>query len=139
VVEYVFLADFNILQDTCIEVQLKLWTRPAYQLAMDCYFKILCACEEIKHLNVEICQVITWICNESRFLHKMEGGYSVQWKGKVRGREGNRRVYGGSGMVVLTVAWVLLLKRFHKLAGMPGFMGLQWSVVSCRSDCGSYA
>ncbi|KAJ7361706.1 hypothetical protein DFH08DRAFT_684885, partial [Mycena albidolilacea] len=48
------LADFNILQDTCTKVQVKSWTRPAYRLAMDRYFKILRTREEIKHLNVEI-------------------------------------------------------------------------------------
>jgi hypothetical protein len=41
VVEYAFLADFDILWDMHAEVQAKLWTRPAYWLAMDCYFKIL--------------------------------------------------------------------------------------------------
>jgi hypothetical protein len=54
VVEYVFLADFDILRDTRAEVQSKPWTRPAYRLAMDHYFKILRAREEIKCLNVEI-------------------------------------------------------------------------------------
>ncbi|KAJ7349932.1 hypothetical protein DFH08DRAFT_696262 [Mycena albidolilacea] len=55
VVEYVFLADFDILRNTHVDMQLKLWTRPVYRLAIDCYFKILCACEEIKCLNIEIC------------------------------------------------------------------------------------
>ncbi|KAJ7742756.1 hypothetical protein B0H14DRAFT_2407117 [Mycena olivaceomarginata] len=41
VVEYVFLVDFDILRDMCAEVQSKPWTRPAYRLAMDRYFKIL--------------------------------------------------------------------------------------------------
>jgi hypothetical protein len=54
VVEYAFLADFDILRDTRAEVQAKTWTRPAYRLAMDRYFKILRAREEIKRLNVEI-------------------------------------------------------------------------------------
>ncbi|KAF7336030.1 hypothetical protein MSAN_02316700 [Mycena sanguinolenta] len=54
VVEYAFLADFDILQDTCTKVQAKPWMQPAYCLAMDCYFKILHAQEEIKCLNIEI-------------------------------------------------------------------------------------
>ncbi|KAJ7718976.1 hypothetical protein B0H14DRAFT_3098641 [Mycena olivaceomarginata] len=54
VVEYAFLADFDILRDTRTEVQSRPWTRPAYRLAMDRYFKILRAREEIKRLNVEI-------------------------------------------------------------------------------------
>ncbi|KAJ7888131.1 hypothetical protein B0H14DRAFT_3430321 [Mycena olivaceomarginata] len=72
VVEYVFLADFDILRDTRADVQSKPWTRPAYQLAMDRYFKILRAREEIKRLNIEIRQVVTWIRDENRFLRRME-------------------------------------------------------------------
>jgi predicted regulator of amino acid metabolism with ACT domain len=30
VVEYAFLVDFDILRDTCAEVQLKPWMHPAY-------------------------------------------------------------------------------------------------------------
>ncbi|KAF8209535.1 hypothetical protein K438DRAFT_1960542 [Mycena galopus ATCC 62051] len=72
VVEYVFLANFDILRDTCAEVQSKLWMRPAYGLAMDRYFKILRAREEIKHLDIEIWRVITWIRDENMFLHRMD-------------------------------------------------------------------
>lgn len=72
VVEYAFLADFDILRDTRAEVQARPWTRPAYRLAMDKYFKILRAREEIQRLNVEIPRVVTWIYDEDRFLRKME-------------------------------------------------------------------
>jgi hypothetical protein len=74
VVEYAFLADFDILRDTRAEVQSRPWTRPAYRLAMDRYFKILRAKEEIKCLNVEIPCVVTWIRDKDRFLHRMEQG-----------------------------------------------------------------
>ncbi|KAJ7883029.1 hypothetical protein B0H14DRAFT_2166997, partial [Mycena olivaceomarginata] len=40
VFEYIFLADFDILHDTRAEVQSRPWTRPAYRLAVDTYFKI---------------------------------------------------------------------------------------------------
>ncbi|KAJ7151899.1 hypothetical protein C8R43DRAFT_1087929 [Mycena crocata] len=72
VVEYAFLADFDILRDTRAEVQARPWTRPAYRLAMDRYFKILRAREEIKRLNVEIPRVITWIRDEDHFLRRRE-------------------------------------------------------------------
>ncbi|KAF8171737.1 hypothetical protein K438DRAFT_1612745 [Mycena galopus ATCC 62051] len=72
VVEYAFLADFNILRDTRAEVQSKPWARPAHRLAMDHYFKTLRAREEIKCLDIEIRQVITWIRNENCFLRRME-------------------------------------------------------------------
>ncbi|KAJ7730105.1 hypothetical protein DFH07DRAFT_756414 [Mycena maculata] len=72
VVEYAFLADFDILLDTRAEVQSRPWTRPAYRMAMDCYFKIVRAREEIKCLNVEIPRVVTWIHDEYRVLRKKE-------------------------------------------------------------------
>ncbi|KAJ7191133.1 hypothetical protein GGX14DRAFT_537905 [Mycena pura] len=58
VVEYAFLADFDILRDTRAEVQSCSWARPAYRLAMDRHFRILRAREEIKRLNVEIPRVV---------------------------------------------------------------------------------
>ncbi|KAJ7343031.1 hypothetical protein DFH08DRAFT_634973, partial [Mycena albidolilacea] len=48
------------------------WSRPAYHLAMDRYFKILHAREEIRHLNVEIPRVVTWIRDENRVLRMKE-------------------------------------------------------------------
>ncbi|KAJ7729122.1 hypothetical protein B0H14DRAFT_2640505 [Mycena olivaceomarginata] len=57
VVKYTFLADFDILCDTRDEVQSRPWTRPAYRLAMDSYFKLCRAQEEVQRLNIEIRQV----------------------------------------------------------------------------------
>ncbi|KAJ7156602.1 hypothetical protein C8R43DRAFT_883952 [Mycena crocata] len=72
VVEYAFLANFDILRDTRAEIRSRPWTRPLYRLAMDRYFKILRAREEIKRLNVEIPRVITWIRDENRCLRAKE-------------------------------------------------------------------
>ncbi|KAF8184353.1 hypothetical protein K438DRAFT_1937315 [Mycena galopus ATCC 62051] len=72
VVEYTFLADFDILWDTCSEVQSHPWTRPAYRLAMDTYFKIERAREEITRLNIEIRRLVTWIRDEGHFLRDRE-------------------------------------------------------------------
>ncbi|KAJ7822466.1 hypothetical protein B0H14DRAFT_3470709 [Mycena olivaceomarginata] len=71
-VEYTFLADFDILQDTRVEVQSRPWTQPAYWLSMDTYFKIKRAKEEITRLNIEIRQLVTWIRDEGRFLRDRE-------------------------------------------------------------------
>ncbi|KAJ7894664.1 hypothetical protein B0H14DRAFT_3854252 [Mycena olivaceomarginata] len=78
VVEYVFLADFDILRDTRAEVQSHPWTRPAYQLAMDRYFKILRAREEIKRVNVEIPRMVTWIRDEYKVLRRKEQELEVE-------------------------------------------------------------
>ncbi|KAJ7880617.1 hypothetical protein B0H14DRAFT_3767311 [Mycena olivaceomarginata] len=78
VVEYTFLADFDILRDTRAEVRSRPWTRPAYQLAMDRYFKILRAREEIKKLNVEIPRMVTWIRDEYKVLRRKEQELEVE-------------------------------------------------------------
>ncbi|KAJ7840286.1 hypothetical protein B0H14DRAFT_2587516 [Mycena olivaceomarginata] len=72
VVEYTFLADFDILRDTRAEVQSRPWTRPAYRLAMDTYFKIERAREELVRLNIEIRRTMTWIRDEGHFLRGRE-------------------------------------------------------------------
>ncbi|KAF8181115.1 hypothetical protein K438DRAFT_1601881 [Mycena galopus ATCC 62051] len=125
VVEYAFLADFDILRDTRAEVQSKPWSRPAYRLAMDRYFKTLRTREEIKRLNIEIRQVVTWIRDENRFLGRMErnlrepAGKSeeqieedMHMAVQVRlYRERRGRFDAGH------------LERFQKLAQTPGFTG----------------
>ncbi|KAJ6474311.1 hypothetical protein C8R45DRAFT_935708 [Mycena sanguinolenta] len=57
VVNYAFLSEFDILRDTQDGIQSRPWTRRSYRLAMDRYFKILRAQEEIKRLNIEIKRV----------------------------------------------------------------------------------
>ncbi|KAJ6447723.1 hypothetical protein C8R45DRAFT_850706, partial [Mycena sanguinolenta] len=75
VVDYGFLAEFNILWDTRDSIRSRLWTRPSYRVAMDNHFKILWAQEEIKRLNIEIKRVVTWIEDEDQFLPKKEKEY----------------------------------------------------------------
>ncbi|KAJ7840735.1 hypothetical protein B0H14DRAFT_2587320 [Mycena olivaceomarginata] len=86
VVEYAFLADFDILRDTRAE---------------DCYFKILRAKEEIKRLNVEIPRVVTWIRDEDRFLRRMERGLR-ETEGSPR-RRSSGHSDGGTGATVLGI------------------------------------
>ncbi|KAF8173360.1 hypothetical protein K438DRAFT_1728477 [Mycena galopus ATCC 62051] len=125
VVEYAFLADFDILRDTRAEVQSCPWTRPAYRLAMDCYFKILRAREEIKRLNVEIPRVVTWIRDEYKVLRRKEQELEVEAdkteeqvetdRGlalQVRRYRGRRGRFDDDHM-----------RRFWALAKEPGFTG----------------
>ncbi|KAJ7795486.1 hypothetical protein B0H14DRAFT_2620904 [Mycena olivaceomarginata] len=113
VVEYAFLADFDILRDTHAEVQSRPWTRPAYRLAMDSYFKILRAREEIKRLNVEIPRVVTWIRDEYKTLRRKEQELSVE-AGKTDEQVPE------SGAVSLTMA---TCAGSGALAKEPGFTG----------------
>ncbi|KAF8143976.1 hypothetical protein K438DRAFT_1922403 [Mycena galopus ATCC 62051] len=75
VVNYCFLAEFDILRDTRDSIRSRPWTRQNYRVAMDSYFKILRAREEIKRLNIEIKRVVTWINDEDLFLRKEEDKY----------------------------------------------------------------
>jgi hypothetical protein len=70
VVEYAFLADFDLLRDTRQDIRSRVWATPAGRLAMDLYFKTQRAREEIERLNVEIPRVATYIRNEDRFLRE---------------------------------------------------------------------
>lgn len=127
VVSYAFLGDFDLLRDTddTSEVLDRPWTRPAYRLSMDSYFKTLRAKEEIKRLNVEIPRVMAWIRDETRVLERKEEelmkveGKTAEEVERDRGlavqvrlyRERRGRYNAGH------------IKRFRKLAEMPGFSG----------------
>ncbi|KAJ7840323.1 hypothetical protein B0H14DRAFT_3086877 [Mycena olivaceomarginata] len=125
VVEYAFLADFDILRDTRAEVRSRPWTRPAYRLAMDRYFKTLCAREEIKRLDIEIQRVVTWIRDENRFLRRMEANL----------RDATGKTEEQIEMDIQMAVQVQLyrakrgrfdaghLRLFTKLAAEPGFTG----------------
>ncbi|KAJ7336920.1 hypothetical protein DFH08DRAFT_705825 [Mycena albidolilacea] len=61
VVEYAFLADFNLLCEGWEDICGELW-----------YFKLLCADEEIVHLNIEIRCLVTYMVDEEVFLSHVE-------------------------------------------------------------------
>ncbi|KAJ7744227.1 hypothetical protein B0H14DRAFT_2637321 [Mycena olivaceomarginata] len=125
VVKYAFLADFDILRDTRPDVQSRPWTRPAYRLAMDRYFKILHAREEIRRLNVEIPRVVTWIHDENRVLRRKEvdlnstEGKTEEEAEADRGIAVQVRLYSERrGRFDNTH-----MRRFWALAKTPGFTG----------------
>ena len=71
-VEYAFLADFDLLQDSRQDVRDRPWTKPASHVVIDHYFKLERAREEIQRLNVEIARVVTYIQDEDKFLRSKE-------------------------------------------------------------------
>src|SRR5438477_12089078 len=77
VIEYGFLAEFDLLQDTCQDICTKPWATPEGRMAMDCHFKILRAHEEIDRLNIEIRRFVTFIHDEDRFLREKEKDLEV--------------------------------------------------------------
>lgn len=68
VVEYAFLADFDLLRDTRQDIRTRPWSTPAARLAIDSYFKLLRAEEEIIRLNVEIPRFLTFMRDEDAYL-----------------------------------------------------------------------
>ncbi|KAJ7150008.1 hypothetical protein C8R43DRAFT_1128075 [Mycena crocata] len=57
VVEYVFLADFDLLHNRWEDIQNEPWAQPSGQAVMDQHFKLLHANEEIIRLDVETPQL----------------------------------------------------------------------------------
>ncbi|KAF8184124.1 hypothetical protein K438DRAFT_1907889 [Mycena galopus ATCC 62051] len=127
VVEYTFLADFDILRDTRAKIQSRPWTwdsscalagPPSYRLAMDTYFKIERAQEEITRLNIEIRRMVTWIRDEGSTLRSGSGksleqaesdwllGVQMKLYREQRGRFDDDH-----------------MNRFQKLSKMKGFTG----------------
>lgn len=70
VVEYAFLSDFDLLRDGREDIRQELWAKPAGRIAMDMYFKIERADEEIVRLNVEIPRFLTYMRDEEEFLQR---------------------------------------------------------------------
>ncbi|KAG1844379.1 hypothetical protein F4604DRAFT_1884457 [Suillus subluteus] len=72
VVEYTFLADFDLLRDSRSDVSQRQWATPAACQATDLYFKCCHAQEEIARLNVEVRRLATYIHDEDRYLHECQ-------------------------------------------------------------------
>ncbi|KAI5985463.1 hypothetical protein EDD15DRAFT_2175880 [Pisolithus albus] len=69
VVEYTFLADFDLLRNATREdISQRPWASPAARAAMDQYFKVCRAEEEIERLNVEVRRILTYLHDEDRYM-----------------------------------------------------------------------
>ncbi|KAJ7247729.1 hypothetical protein C8J57DRAFT_1438029 [Mycena rebaudengoi] len=72
VIDYTFLADFDLLRGgTELETILP-WATPASRMLMDSYFRIERAKEEITRLDIEIRRVVTHIRDERAFFIEKE-------------------------------------------------------------------
>ncbi|KAI6011801.1 hypothetical protein BKA83DRAFT_4466713 [Pisolithus microcarpus] len=74
-VEYAFLADFNLLRDTRQDVSTRPWASPTARLAINTFFKLCRAEEEVTRLNVEIHRIVTYLIDEDRYLRACEALY----------------------------------------------------------------
>ncbi|KAF8144404.1 hypothetical protein K438DRAFT_1992863 [Mycena galopus ATCC 62051] len=68
VVEYAFLAEFDLLHEGREDIRAEPWALPAGRAALDQHYKMLRAEEEIERLNVEIARLVTYMADEEEFL-----------------------------------------------------------------------
>ena len=115
IVEYVFLADFDLLSDTRSDVRLKEWAKPASRVLLDQHFKMERAREEIARLNVEIPRLTTYIRDEEAFLLQQENLLSASNAPLSRQLRVCR--------LKLIRCNDLHIRRLNKLASLPSFSG----------------
>jgi hypothetical protein len=70
VVDYTFLSDFDLLHLARVNIRAEGWAQPAGREAMDRYFKLVRADEEIVRLNIEIPRLVTYMRDEEAFLRR---------------------------------------------------------------------
>ncbi|KAJ7029469.1 hypothetical protein C8F04DRAFT_881444, partial [Mycena alexandri] len=68
IVDYAFLADFDLLCNGREDIRGEPWAQPAGRVTMDQHFKLLRADEEIACLNLEIPRRVTHMVDEDAFL-----------------------------------------------------------------------
>ena len=129
VVEYTFLSDFQLLQDTREDISQRPWASPTARLVLDTYFKMCRAQEEIIRLNVEICRFVTYLQDEDRYLCTCEEqlrtshptlAYQIRVLRNVRGRFNSSH-----------------LKRLVEITRLQGFTGTLEPGKSVNIDAGS--
>jgi hypothetical protein len=115
IVEYTFLAEFDLLRDTRQDVRQEPWAASQNRVLRDEWFKVERAREEIERLNVEIRRLITYIRDENQFLQEREFAVKVS----------NPALAHQIMLYRLERARFNSLHRtqFLKLANIPGFSG----------------
>ncbi|KAJ7343986.1 hypothetical protein DFH08DRAFT_962126 [Mycena albidolilacea] len=117
VVEYAFLAEFDLLREGRDNTRDGPWALPAGRVAMDQHFKMLCVDEEIERLNLEIPRLLTYMADEREFL--------VYHEERLR-KEGNTALAYQVRAHCLEYGHFddLHRQRLNKLAKEPGFTAL---------------
>ncbi|KAG1799829.1 uncharacterized protein HD556DRAFT_1430551 [Suillus plorans] len=117
VVEYAFLADFDLLRDTRADVSQRPWASPVARRAMDLYFKMCRAREEIQCLNVEVRRLVTYIRDEDKYLRACEDQLKA---------------------VSPTLAHQVAIhrNRVHEISTLPGFTGTISPGISTHTGLG---
>jgi hypothetical protein len=123
VVEYAFLAEFDLLREGREDIRAEPWALPAGRAAMDQHFKMVRAEEEIQRLNVEIPRLITYMADEREFLVYQEQRLRAEGKDTLAHQVYTHRIeYGRFND--------LHMQRLWKLSKEPGFTA---SLARCVS------
>ncbi|KAJ7019748.1 hypothetical protein C8F04DRAFT_1214270 [Mycena alexandri] len=107
IVDYAFLADFDLLRDGREDIRGEPWAQPAGRVAMDQHFKLLRADEEIARLNLEIPRLDAFLIYQERRLAR-EGNPALAHQVAVHRMERGRFN-------------ALHMERLVKLSKEPGF------------------
>ncbi|KAJ6447962.1 hypothetical protein C8R45DRAFT_765319, partial [Mycena sanguinolenta] len=114
VVEYAFLADFDLLRDARQDIRQEPWAPLSGRAAMEQHYKLLHATEEIQRLNIEIRRFVTYMRDEDDFLAREEGSLREEEEPglahQVRLLRSERRRFTAVHM-----------ERLTKLSKLPGF------------------
>ncbi|KAJ7019155.1 hypothetical protein C8F04DRAFT_1276622 [Mycena alexandri] len=127
IVDYAFLADFDLLREGREDIRGELWAQPAGRVAMDQHFKLLRADEEIVRLNLEIPRLVTHMADEDAFLIYQE---------RCLAREGNPALAHQVGVHRMERGRfnALHMERLVKLSKEPGFTASLTPGVSINTD-----
>ncbi|KAG1765076.1 hypothetical protein EV702DRAFT_1051142 [Suillus placidus] len=77
VASYAWLGEFELLKHSWQEVLTKPWVSKANRKVAGKYFKIICAREEIDHLNIEIARLQKWVDDEDAHLFRTATSLSM--------------------------------------------------------------
>ncbi|KAG2350209.1 hypothetical protein BDR05DRAFT_971794 [Suillus weaverae] len=124
VIEYAFLADFDLLHDAREDVSERPWATPASRQVMDLYFKMCHAKEEIVHLNIEIRRLDRYLCACEAQMMPLDPALSYQIGAQ---RLAHGRANGH------------LLQHLADIAELPGFSGCIIPGESSKSSPGDSA
>ncbi|KAJ7748091.1 hypothetical protein B0H16DRAFT_1663553 [Mycena metata] len=127
IVDYAFLADFDLLRDGREDIRGEPWAQPAGRLAMDQHFKLLRADEEIARLNLEIPRLVTHMADEDAFLVYQERRLVREGNPALAHQVGVHRMERGRFNA-------LHMDRLVKLSKEPGFTASLTPGVSVNKE-----
>ncbi|KAJ7256854.1 hypothetical protein B0H12DRAFT_1015629 [Mycena haematopus] len=127
IVDYAFLADFDLLREGREDIRGEPWAQLAGRAAMDQHFKLLRADEEITRLGLEIPRLVTYMVDEEAFLVHHERRLQEEGKGTLANQVMLHRVDRGRFNA-------LHMERLVKLSKVRGFTASLTPGVSVNKD-----